>query len=81
MFLGAGIARSMDILALNSAFEAGRPFISEPRIAKKCPGCGEVFLIPLIERALFESYFRCSKCGFTEQHEPEFDPDKPDQNE
>jgi ribosomal protein S27AE len=40
--------------------------MSEPRIAKKCPRCGEVFLVPLSDRALVEEFFRCSKCGYSE---------------
>jgi len=40
--------------------------MSEPRIAKKCPQCGEVFLVPLADRALVEEFFRCSKCGYSE---------------
>jgi predicted Zn finger-like uncharacterized protein len=40
--------------------------MSEPRIARKCPKCGEVFLVPLSDRALAEEYFRCSKCGYSE---------------
>ena len=46
--------------------------MSEPRIARKCPQCGEVFLVPLSDRALVEEFFRCSKCGFSE---PVEDPD------
>jgi len=38
--------------------------MSEPRIARKCPRCGDVVLIPLSERPLLEEYFHCSKCGF-----------------
>jgi len=40
--------------------------MSEPRIARKCPQCGEVFLVPLSDRALVEEFFRCSKCGYSE---------------
>jgi predicted RNA-binding Zn-ribbon protein involved in translation (DUF1610 family) len=40
--------------------------MSEPRIAKKCPQCGEVYLVPLVDRALVEEFFRCSKCGYSE---------------
>ena len=49
--------------------------MSEPRIAKKCPQCGEVYLVPLVDRALVEEFFRCSKCGYSE---PVRDPDPAD---
>jgi len=48
--------------------------MSEPRIARKCPQCGDVRLIPLSERAALEGYFHCSKCGFVE---PEREPPPP----
>jgi predicted Zn finger-like uncharacterized protein len=40
--------------------------MSEPKIARKCPQCGEVYLVPLSDRALAEEYFRCAKCGYSE---------------
>lgn len=40
--------------------------MSEPRIARRCPQCGDVQLIPLSERTALEGYFHCSKCGFVE---------------
>ena len=40
--------------------------MSEPKIARKCPQCGEVYLVPLVDRALAEEYFRCVKCGYSE---------------
>ncbi len=40
--------------------------MSEPRIAVKCPKCGETTLITLTERAILEDYFRCPKCGNVE---------------
>ena len=48
--------------------------MSEPRIARKCPQCGEVHLVPLSERAALEGYFHCPKCGFVE---PEREPPPP----
>jgi predicted RNA-binding Zn-ribbon protein involved in translation (DUF1610 family) len=53
--------------------------MSEPRIAKKCPRCGEVILVPLIDRALVEEFFRCSKCGYAEPPaNPRSEPEPPD---
>ena len=50
--------------------------MSEPKIARKCPQCGEVYLVPLTERALVEEYFRCAKCGYSEPL-PDSDKDEP----
>lgn len=58
--------RSLSLHRVNVGFETRRQSISEPRIARKCPRCGEVFLVPLSERALLEGYFHCSKCGYVE---------------
>ena len=40
--------------------------MSEPKIVRKCPQCGEVYLVPLSDRALAEEYFRCARCGYSE---------------
>ncbi|HKB70210.1 MAG TPA: hypothetical protein VKH46_05150 [Thermoanaerobaculia bacterium] len=54
--------------------------MSEPRIAKKCPQCGELYLVPLIDRALVEEFFRCSKCGYSEPvADPEGRDDPPEE--
>lgn len=48
--------------------------MSEPRIVRKCPRCGDVQLVPLSERPRLEEYFHCAKCGFVGQ-ERETDPE------
>jgi len=48
--------------------------MSEPRIVRKCPKCGDVQLVPLSERPRLEEYFHCLKCGFVGP-ERETDPD------
>ena len=41
--------------------------MSEPRIVRKCPKCGDVQLVPLSERPRLDEYFHCSKCGYVGQ--------------
>lgn len=48
--------------------------MSEPRIVRKCPRCGDIQLVPLSERPRLEEYFHCAKCGFVGQ-EREPDPE------
>lgn len=49
--------------------------MSEPRIVRKCPKCGDVQLVPLSEMPRLDEYFHCSKCGFVGQ-EREADSEK-----
>jgi ribosomal protein S27AE len=56
--------------------------MSEPKIARKCPRCGEVFLVPLVDRALVEEFFRCTKCGYAEPPpDPHREPPDRDRND
>ena len=54
--------------------------MSEPRIVRKCPRCGDVQLVPLSERPRLEEYFHCSKCGFV-GHERGTDPEEDKRDE
>ena len=41
--------------------------MSEPKIVRRCPQCGETVLIPLVDRGMLE-FFVCPKCNY--QGEP-----------